>query len=76
MIESLVCAAKLLLTKVLACFLYFFLCLQEVPEIPGNFDLVSHSSRQANLSWNIPYDGKSPLLGFHLEFQRTDAGTF
>ena len=48
--------------------------LQEVPEIPGNFDLVGHSSRQANLSWNLPYDGQSPLLAFQLEFQRTNAG--
>ena len=59
-------------TKVLACF--SLLLLQEVPEIPGNFDLVGHSSRQANLSWSLPYDGQSPLLAFHLEFQRTDAG--
>ena len=48
--------------------------LQEVPEIPGNFDLVGHSSRQANLSWNLPYDGQSPLLAFQLEFQRTNTG--
>ena len=53
---------------------FFLLLLQEVPEIPGNFDLVGHSSRQANLSWSLPYDGQSPLLAFHLEFQRTDAG--
>ena len=43
---------------------------QEVPETPKNFVMVSHSSRQANLSWGLPYDGQSPLLAFHLEFQR------
>ena len=36
--------------------------------------MVTHSSRQANLSWSLPYDGKSPILAFHLEFHRPDAG--
>ena len=49
--------------------LFLFLS-QEVPETPKNFVMVSHSSRQANLSWGLPYDGQSPLLAFHLEFQR------
>jgi hypothetical protein len=52
-------------------FFSFTLCgSQEVPETPKNFVMVSHSSRQANLSWGLPYDGQSPLLAFHLEFQR------
>ena len=52
-------------------FFSFSLCgSQEVPETPKNFVMVSHSSRQANLSWGLPYDGQSPLLAFHLEFQR------
>ena len=50
------------------------LLIQEVPETPHNFVMVTHSSRQANLSWSLPYDGKSPLLDFHLEFHRPDAG--
>jgi hypothetical protein len=38
--------------------------------------MVSHSSRKANLSWSLPYDGKSPILAFHLEFHRPDAGKY
>ena len=45
-----------------------------MPETPDNFVMVTHSSRQANLSWSLPYDGKSPILAFHLEFHRPDAG--
>ena len=51
-----------------------FWTLQEVPETPEKFSLVSHSSRQANLSWSRPYDGNSLLLAFHLEFHRPNAG--
>ena len=51
--------------------LYTIKCLsQEPPETPGKFKLVSISSRIANFSWNAPYDGKSPILRYVIQYRQ------
>ena len=48
---------------------------QEVPEIPDSFQLISSSSRTANVTWKIPYDGNSPIVDFQVQFKKSQ-GTF
>ena len=42
---------------------------QEPPETPDHFELVSFSSRTANFTWIKPYDGKSSILKYIIEFE-------
>jgi len=50
--------------------------LQEPPEVPDDFQLVSFSSRTANLTWKIPYDGNSPILEFQIHYKKTQGEYF
>lgn len=46
------------------------LIVQEPPEIPLNFTLVNFSSRSANLTWIAPFDGRSEITSFVVQYKR------
>ncbi|XP_049775018.1 Down syndrome cell adhesion molecule-like protein 1 homolog isoform X1 [Schistocerca cancellata] len=47
----------------------FHLIVQENPEPPFNVRLINFSSRTANISWEMPYDGNSPIHTFIIQIK-------
>ncbi|XP_069693704.1 cell adhesion molecule Dscam1-like [Periplaneta americana] len=45
------------------------LLVQEPPEAPLNVRVVNFSSRSVNLSWEAPYDGKSPIAVYVIQYK-------
>nr|XP_040566824.1 Down syndrome cell adhesion molecule-like protein Dscam2 [Lepeophtheirus salmonis] len=45
------------------------LVVQEPPEVPNNPHIVSFSSRNANISWSKPYDGRSQITAYIIEYK-------
>ena len=43
---------------------------QEPPETPGGLKVVSFSSRTVNLTWDRPFDGRSPISAFLVEYKK------
>jgi len=44
---------------------------QEPPETPEGFRVVSSSSRTANLTWRAPFDGRSQITAFLVQYKRS-----
>ncbi|XP_049833935.1 Down syndrome cell adhesion molecule-like protein Dscam2 isoform X22 [Schistocerca gregaria] len=42
---------------------------QEVPEVPDGLKVLDKSGRSVQLSWAAPYDGKSPIKRYLIEFK-------
>ena len=47
-----------------------FLHVQEVPEVPQRLTVAGFTSRTANLTWRHPFDGKSEIISFHIEYKK------
>ena len=45
-------------------------CVQEVPEVPQRLTVAGFTSRTANLTWRHPFDGKSEIISFHIEYKK------
>ena len=43
---------------------------QEVPEVPQRLFVAGFTSRTANLTWRHPFDGKSEIISFHIEYKK------
>ncbi|TRY70745.1 hypothetical protein TCAL_04830 [Tigriopus californicus] len=46
------------------------LIVQEPPEVPIGLSVVSFSSRTVNLTWIPPYDGRSPITAYLVEYKK------
>ena len=44
---------------------------QEVPEVPQHLAVAGFTSRTANLTWRHPFDGKSEITSFHVEYKKS-----
>ncbi|XP_049948087.1 Down syndrome cell adhesion molecule-like protein 1 [Schistocerca serialis cubense] len=49
----------------------FQLIVQENPEPPVNVHLINFSSRSLNISWEMPYNGNSPIHTFIIQIKNT-----
>ncbi|XP_049800134.1 Down syndrome cell adhesion molecule-like protein Dscam2 [Schistocerca nitens] len=45
------------------------LVVQEPPEVPAGLTVLAVSSRAANLTWQQPYDGNSPILEYIVQYK-------